>query len=91
MKLKDKPKKKEEAAKPSSKGGRPPAVNYEEFVKLWRTKNSIGEIASALGIKHNSVSAIANRLRKKGIKLRHFPRRMAQTIDVQKLNKIANQ
>jgi hypothetical protein len=85
MKPKEKKKK-----KTASKGGRPPAVNYEQFVKLWRTANSIGEIAKALNIKHNSVSAIANRLRKKNIKLRHFPRRMPQHIDVQKLNKIAN-
>lgn len=73
--------------KPSKKKtGRPIAVSYERFVKLWKTASSVGEVAKSLKIKPNSASAIANRLRKKGVKLRRFPRRAPQVIDKKKLN-----
>lgn len=72
------------------KNGRPNSVNYDQFVKLWKTAKSVGDVAKAIGIKRNSCSAIANRLRKQGVKLRKFPRRVSQTVDVQKLNRISN-
>lgn len=70
--------------------GRPTTVNYEEFVRCWRDAKSVSDVASAMGIKRNSASAIAARLREAGIPLRQFPRRGAQPIDVKKLSKIAS-
>lgn len=71
------------------KKGRPTTVNYEEFVRVWRDASSVSEVADKLGIKRNSASAIAARLRKNGITMRSFPKRGAQVIDVKRLNKIA--
>lgn len=71
----------------ASKNGRPNAVDYKQFVKLWRTAASVGDVAKAIGIKPNSASAIANRLRKTGVSLRKFPRRAPQQIDAKELNK----
>lgn len=73
----------------TKKDGRPKAVDYKKFVKLWRTSTSVGDVAEALGIKKNSASAIAKRLRKDGVELKRFPRRAPQPIDVKELNKIA--
>jgi hypothetical protein len=73
----------------ANKKGRPATVDYESFVKLWVKAGSVNEVAKAFDIKTTSASAIANRLRKGGIKLKRFPRRGAQPIDVKKLNRIA--
>jgi transposase len=70
------------------KNGRPKAVDYDQFVKVWKAAGSVSEVAKKLGIKNNSASAIAKRLRDKGIKLKRFPRRQSQSIDVKRLNKI---
>lgn len=73
------------------KGGkrrRLPAVDYKRFVKLWRGAKSVGDVAGALGIRNNSCSAIASRLRAGGVKLKRFPRRAAQPIDEKALNRI---
>lgn len=71
------------------KKGRPATVNYEEFTRVWRDAASVGDAAKTLGIKRNSASAIAQRLRKEGVVLKSFPRRGSQPIDVKRLNKIA--
>jgi transposase len=71
------------------KNGRPKAVDYNHFVKVWRGAKSVGEVAKTFGIKKNSASSIAKRLRDKGIKLKSFPRRAAQPIDPKRLNKVA--
>lgn len=74
----------------SPKRGRPAGVNYDEFVKVWCGSESLTEVAETMGIKRNSASAIASRLRKAGVTaLRNFPRRGAQPIDAKRLNKIA--
>lgn len=67
---------------------RPDAVDYKRFVKLWRSAKSVGEVAKKLGIKPNSCSAIAMRLRASGVTLKRFPRRSAQTIDPKQLNRL---
>lgn len=72
------------------KNGRPNAVDYDQFVKLWKAAGSVSEVAKKLGIKNNSASAIAKRLRDSGIKLKRFPRLQAQPIDVKRLNKLAS-
>ena len=77
----------EESGEP--KRGRPAMINYDKFVSAWRGAGSVTEVSDALGIKRNSASAIAARLRKAGVKLDSFPRRGSQTIDVKRLNKIA--
>lgn len=67
------------------------AISYDDFVKAWSGAGSLVEVAEALGIKRNSASAIASRLRKAGVvNLRSFPRRGSQLIDVKRLNKIAS-
>ena len=71
---------------PSKK--RPTAVDYTRFVKVWRESKSVGDVAKALGIKANSASAIAGRLRSEGVKLKKFPRRAKQPIDAKALNRI---
>jgi hypothetical protein len=71
-----------------TKKGRPSSVDYAEFVKLWTVSDSVGDVATELGIKTTSASAIANRLRKGGVKLKRFPRRGSQPIDVKDLNRI---
>lgn len=70
------------------KNGRPKAVDYDQFVKVWRDAKSVGDVAKVFGIQKNSASSIAKRLRDSGIKLKSFPRRAAQQIDVKRLNKI---
>lgn len=75
-------------SKSKKKTPRPNTVDYTQFVKLWKGAKSVGDVAKALGIKKNSASTIAKRLRDKGIKLKRFPRRRAQPIDVKRLNKI---
>lgn len=72
----------------TQKKKRPNAVDYKQFVKLWKESSTVGEVAKALGIKANSASAIANRLRKEGVKLKRFPRRISQKIDVKLLNQL---
>lgn len=72
----------------TSKGGRPPRVDYKEFVRAWRDANTVAEAAEQLGIKANSASTIAIRLRKAGIELKKFSRTGAQPIDVKALNRI---
>lgn len=65
-------------------------VDYDKFVRVWSSASSVSEVAEAMGIKRNSASAIAARLRGAGVTLRKFPRRGAQPIDVKRLNKIAS-
>ena len=77
------------AAAESPKKGRPTTVNYADFVRTWRDAATVSEVADALGIKRNSASAIAARLRKGGVTLKSFPRRGSQPINVKQLNKIA--
>lgn len=72
-----------------TKKGRTPSVDYAEFVKLWVSSESASSVAEELGIKVTSASAIANRLRKKGVDLKRFPRRDSQEVDVKRLNRIA--
>lgn len=72
--------------KPEKK--RPAAVDYQKFVKVWRNAKSVGDVAKAFGIRANSASVIANRLRSEGVELRKFPRRRAQPIDAKALNRI---
>jgi len=74
--------------KPTTKRTRPAAIKYDKFVKLWTVSSSVAEVAKTLGIKTNSASAIAARLRASGVKLRKFPRRDTQPVDTKKLNKL---
>lgn len=77
-------------ARATTKGRpRPTAVDYDQFVKLWRTMPTVSALAKKLGIKASSASAIANRLRGKGVQLRRFARRPTQAVDAKKLNRIA--
>lgn len=71
------------------KKGRPTTIDYKAFVKAWRDAASVSEVAGAMGVKRNSASAIAARLRRGGVTLKNFPRRGSQPIDVKLLNKIA--
>ncbi len=80
----------DEAPDASVPKGRAAAVNYNSFVKLWRDALSPGDVARELGIKTNSASAIAGKLRKAGVDLQKFRRRGNQPIDVKHLNKIAS-
>lgn len=67
------------------------AINYDEFVRVWSNAKSVTEVSEVMGVKRNSASAIAARLRKAGVvSLRNFPRKSPQPIDVKKLNKIAS-
>ena len=89
-----KPKKKKQATETKTtetkaKSRRPDAVDYTKFAQLWKTSTSVSAVAKALGIKTNSASAIASRLRGEGVELRKFPRRPPQKVDVKKLNQIA--
>ena len=68
---------------------RPEAVDYKEFVRLWRTSSSVGDVAKKFGINKNSASAIAKRLRDSGVDLPKFLRRTPQPINTAELNKIA--
>lgn len=72
----------------TQKKKRPQAVDYKQFVKLWKSSSSVSDVAKQLGILKNSATAIACRLRKEGVKLKRFPRRVSQKIDVNLLNKL---
>ena len=72
------------------KNARPNSVDYKKFVTLWKKSSSVGDVATALGIKANSASAIAKRLRDSGVALKRFPRRAPQKIDTKLLNKLAS-
>lgn len=65
------------------------SVDYVEFVKEWTKSDSVSEVAATFDIKPVSATAIASRLRKKGVDLKRFARRGAQDIDVKRLNRIA--
>lgn len=77
-----------DSGEPSAGKGRPSSVSYEKFTKMWTDAASVSDVATALGIKTTSASAIANRLRRAGVELKRFPRRGSQEIDVKKLNRI---
>jgi hypothetical protein len=64
------------------------AIDYKQFVTVWRKAKSVGEVAKTFGIRPNSASTIAARLRSNKVKLKKFPRRAPQPIDADKLNKI---
>lgn len=73
----------------SAAAGRRPSINYEDFVRKWVASDTIAEVAEHFGIARTSATAIASRLRKNGVELKHFARRGSQEIDVKALNKIA--
>jgi hypothetical protein len=62
-------------------------VDYDAFSIAWNKATSVPEVAKMFDMKLPSASALANRLREKGVNLKKFPRRRAQTVDVKALNK----
>ena len=48
------------------------AVSNEAFVKAWAKSDSIGSVASRLGLSHGNTQARGARLRKAGVKLARF-------------------
>ena len=81
---------KKQKVQKKNKPSRPNAVSYTDFVKVWNAAGSVADVAKKLGIKNNSASAIASRLRASKVKLKMFPRRPAQAIDVAKLNRLSS-
>jgi len=78
----------EASGEESAATGRRPSVNYEEFVRKWKDSDTIADVAAHFGIARTSATAIASRLRKKGVELPKFARNGAQEIDVKALNRI---
>ena len=81
-------KKKTKQSVTKKKTGRPPAIDYEVFTKVWMDADSVRGVAETLKISNSAASAIAVRLRNAGVDLKKFPRRESQKVDVKKLNKI---
>lgn len=78
--------------KPKTKNPGPkrnPSVNYDTFVKIWIASGSVGQVAKELGIQKTTASAIAGRIRRAGVELKKFERRVKQPINVKRLNRIA--
>lgn len=65
------------------------SIDYTEFVKAWTKSESVSEVAEQFDIKAVSATAVASRLRKKGVELKRFARKGGQEIDVKRLNRIA--
>lgn len=65
-------------------------IDVETFVVTWSSKENILQVATALGCSVSNVRGRANRLRKKGVKLREFPSMGGgRHLDVARLNKLA--
>lgn len=73
---------------PSATGGKRKRVDYKLFVKTWMRAATVGEVADTMGIKTTSATAIASRLRKKGLDLPKFARSGGEGIDLKELGKI---
>lgn len=69
-------------------GGKRKRVDYKLFVKTWMRAATVGEVAETMGIKTTSATAIASRLRKKGLDLPKFARSGGEGIDLKELGKI---
>lgn len=63
-------------------------IDYETFARVWTESDTVPEAAEKLGIAVKPCCAIAGRLRKKGLKLKMFPRRGVQKIDVDHINDV---
>lgn len=69
-------------------GGKRKRVDYKLFVKTWMRAGTVSEVAETMGIKTTSATAIASRLRKKGLDLPKFARSGGEGIDLKELGKI---
>lgn len=65
--------------------------SFETFVKNWQKAATVADVMAATGLSRNTVSAMASRLRKEGVKIKSFPRRTARPVDVSTLNRIASE
>lgn len=60
---------------------------YEQFVDAWMTSTTVAQVAEVLGLSKQTVSQVATRLRKTGVKLKKFATRTPRPVDVSGLNK----
>lgn len=65
-------------------------VTAEEFVKVWSSSNSIGEVAQRLHMPEEIASSRASGYRSAGVKLKHMPRADRRKLDVAELNRIVD-
>jgi hypothetical protein len=65
-------------------------VSPEDFVRAWQASSSLAEVADKLHLSIAGVSTRAQSYRKKGVRLKRFPHRLA-TIDVAALNAIIDE
>jgi transposase len=63
-------------------------VSPEDFVRAWQESQSLSEVARKTGLSISTVSARAQTYRRKGVRLKPFPRRLYPPLDVAKLNNI---
>lgn len=63
----------------------------EQFVRTWQTGKSVADVANKLGMTPYAACSYAYRLRKQGIKLDKYTKRLGprRKIDVPKLKKLA--
>ncbi len=69
-------------------------VSAETFVRAWQGASTIAAFTKTTGLKLSSARARARLYRRKGVKLKSFPRGMspgAPPLDVAVLNKIAGE
>jgi hypothetical protein len=60
----------------------------EAFVRAWLESSCIADVAKRTGYAHNTVSIVAMRLRRLGVRLPHMRRMRRSQTDVAALNRI---
>lgn len=61
-------------------------AEVDRFVVLWTKAVSVKEVAEHMDITETTASAMANRLRKKGLELKKFTRK--SSLDIVRLNEL---
>lgn len=68
----------------------PSKCSNEDFVQAWTESKSRSEVAAKTGLSVKTVASKALHLRKKGVRLKHFPCAVLRTppLDIPRLNAI---
>lgn len=63
-------------------------IAHEDFVRVWTSAGSMDEVSEATGMPADIASAFANKLRRRGVRLKKMPRVVKEGLDVKALNEI---
>ena len=63
-------------------------IPHEDFVRIWTAAESMDEVSEATRMPADIASAFANKLRRRGVRLKKMPRVKKSGLDVEALNNI---